>query len=186
MLVFSLEGVPEPLEPSVGTVEFDADARPRSARAIVRAGARARAGHARATRRRPTSSGERFEEVASGTVAEQRFEAAVDGEDVELRNVLLTLPGTSDRAILIVAERDSREGPGAATSAAATGVLLELARALGVSGRERTLILASTDGAGAEAEGARELIEALPERTVVDAAVVISSPGRAGPPSRTS
>jgi hypothetical protein len=178
VLAFSLEGVPDPLEPSVGTIEFDAPSALVSARGIVRA----------APERAPGSDGaaaaadivsERLEEVASGEVAEQRFEASVDGDDVELRNVLLTLPGTSDRTIVLVAERSAQAGTGAVTSAAATGMLLELAAQAGVSSRESTLIFASIDGAGAESEGIRELVGALPERTVVDAAIVISQPGAA-------
>ena len=180
VLAFSVRGVPEPLEPAVGTIEFDAAGAEDATRAVLRA----------APDRAPGSEGSvaaagvvrrGFEEIASGSVAEQRFEASVDGEDVELRNVLLTLPGASDRAIAVIAGRNSRDGAGAASSAAATGVLLELAVELGVSGRERTLILGSIDGAGAEAEGARELFEALPDRTVVDAALVVSQPGSAHP-----
>lgn len=180
VLAFSLQGVPEPLEPAVGTIEFDAEGATDSARTLARI----------SPERRPGSEDgaaaadfvlRAFEDVASGSVAEQPFDASVNGEDVELRNVLLTLPGSSDRTILIVAERDTRGGSGAASTAAATGVLLELAAQLGVAGRERTLIFGSIDGAGAEAEGVRELVEALPERTLVDAAVVISQPGTADP-----
>ena len=180
VLAFSLQGVPEPLEPEAGTIEFDAETAIDTARDLVRV----------APERRPGSEDagaaadlvrNRFEGIASGSVAEQRFEGSVAGEDVELRNVLLTLPGASDRAILVLAERGSRAGTGAAASAAATGTLLELAAELGVSGRERTLIFGSIDGAGAEAEGARELFAALPDRTEVDAALVISQPGVSAP-----
>ncbi len=180
VLAFSLEGVPEPLEPAAGTVEFDASAAVGEARALVRA----------APERAPGSEGagvaadlvrQRFEEIASGMVVEQRFDASVDGDDAELRNVLLTLPGTTDGAIVVVAGRSSSSGSGAATSAAATGVLMELAATLGVSGRERTVILASIDGGAAEAVGAREMLEALPDRTLVEAGVVISQPGPASP-----
>src|SRR4030095_14318857 len=59
------------------------------------------------------------------------------------------------------------------------GLLLELATELGVSGRNRTLILASIDGAEADAVGVRELLDALPEHTPVDATIVISQPGPA-------
>ena len=102
VLAFSLEGVPEPLEPAAGTVEFDASAAAEAARALVRA----------APEREPGSEGagvaadlvrQRFEEIASGTVGEQRFETSVDGDDTDLRNVLLTLPGTTDRATVVVA-----------------------------------------------------------------------------------
>jgi hypothetical protein len=173
---FSLEGVPEPLQPPPGTIEFDSARAQAAARGVVRV----------APSREPGSTGaaaaadfvrSRFEEIASGQVAEQRFEASVEGDDLDLRNVLLTLPGSTDQAIVILAARDSRAGTGAASSAAATGLLLELATELGVSGRNRTLVLASIDGAEAEAEGARELLDALPEHTPVDAAIVISQPG---------
>ena len=180
IVAFSLQGVPDPLEPAEGTIEFDAGVATDTTRSLVRA----------APDRRPGSEGaataadfvrSRLEQIASGSVAEQRFEVSVDGEDVEAANVVLTLPGTSDRAILVVAERGTRSGNGIASSAAATGVLLELAAQLGVSGRERTLILASLDGAGAEGEGAQELVDALPGRTIVDAAVVISQPAAPAP-----
>ncbi len=180
VLAFSVQGIPAPLEPAVGTIEFDADAAHAKTRAILRV----------APTREPGSDGAAaaadlirtdLEQIASGSVAEQRFDASVDGDDIELRNVLLTLPGTSDRAIVVVAGRGSRSGAGAASSAAATGVLLELAAELGVSGRELTLIFGSIDGAGAEAQGVREMFEALPDRTSVDAAVVISQPGSSEP-----
>ncbi len=178
VLAFSLQGVPEPLEPTVGTIEFDADRAEQTTRALLRAAPERQAGTEGATAGADLVR-RSFEAVASGSVAEQRFGASVDGEEVELRNVLLTLPGTSDHAVVVLAGRSSREGSGAASSAAATGVLTELAAELGVSGRERTLIFGSIDGADAETQGARELLEALPDRTVVDAALVVSQPGSA-------
>ena len=121
--------MPEPLEPAAGTLEFDAERGGRVGPRRCARGCADRASRAPRTRPRPpTSSRERFEEIVSGTVAEQTVDASVDGEDVELRNVLLTLPGTTDRAIVVIAGRDSRgRAPGRASSAAATGVLLELA-----------------------------------------------------------
>jgi hypothetical protein len=178
VLAFSLQGVPEPLEPAVGTAEFDADRAQETTQALLRAAPERQAGTEGAAAGADLVR-RSFEEVASGSIAEQRFEASVDGEDVELRNVLLTLPGTSDRAIVVLAGRSSRDGSGAASSAAATGVLIELAAELGVSGRDRTLIFGSIDGADAEAQGALEMLEALPERTLVDAALVVSQPGSA-------
>ena len=50
----------------------------------------------------------------------------LEGDDVELRNVILTLPGESARSVVVLAARDSAGGPGAASSAAATATLLEL------------------------------------------------------------
>ena len=176
VLAFSLRGVPSPIEPPPGTMEFDAGAAAKSTREVLALG----------PSREPGSEtddavadmvAERFGAVVAGNLGEQTVEATVDGEDVVLRNVLLTLPGTSDHAIVVLAGRDSREGDGAASSAAATGMLLELGDELAVAGRNRTLILASTSGASAEGQGARELIDGLPERIQVDAALVISQPG---------
>lgn len=180
VLAFSLDGVPAPLVPA-GTLEFDAAGAAKSTRDVLALG----------DTRKPGSPeddavadlvAERFSSVVAGTVGEQSVEASVDGEDVELRNVLLTLPGDSDHAIVVLAGRDSREGEGAPSSAAATGVLLELVD--GLSARadpNRTLILASTSGASAEGQGARELVAGLPDRTIIDGVVVISQPGYSEP-----
>ena len=176
VIAFSVQGVPEPLEPSPDTIQFDAELARANAGALLRAGPTRTPGSTGAAAAADYVRGE-LEEVASGSVAEQDFEASVDGEDVDLRNVLLTLPGNSDRAVVVVAERNSRTGSGAYTSAAATGVLLELATELGVSGRSRTLILASIDGASAAEEGLREMLAALPERTEVEAVLAVSQPG---------
>ncbi len=176
VLAFSVQGVPDPVEPPPGTVEFDAVEAAASAREVLAAGAE----------RTPGSEGdhavadlvaERFGSVVSGTLGEQALTTTIDGEDIELRNVLLTLPGASDHAIVVLAGRDSRDGEGAPSSAAATGVLLELVDSLAIAERNRTLIVASTSAASAEGQGARELIEGLPDRTIVDAAVVVSQPG---------
>lgn len=180
VLAFSLDGLPEPVEPGPVTLTFEGGRAAAAARDVVAAG----------EDRSPGSAGdaaaadyvlERFEALESGTVAEQEFEADIDGNDVALRNVVLTLPGASERTLVVVAGRDSRSGPGFTSSAAATGVLLELAQQLGVADRERTLTLASTDGASAGAEGARELLDALPDPGLVEAVIVVAQPSAAEP-----
>ncbi len=176
VLAFSLEGVPTAVEPPPGTLEFDAAGAAKSARDVLALGETREPG-SEADDAAAELVAERFGAVVAGTLGEQTVEATIDGEETELRNVLLTLPGSSDHAILVIAARDSREGEGAASSAAATGVLLELVDELAIAGRDRTLILASTSGASAEGQGARELIDGLPDRTIVDAAIVISQPG---------
>jgi hypothetical protein len=178
ILAFSLDGAPEPIDPGPVTTTFDAPAAAAAARTLAR----------EFPDRAPGSDGdlaaadfveERFGQIAAGRVLEQNFTAEIDGSDRELRNVVLLLPGASDEAVLVLAGRDARVGPGVASSAAATGVLLELANWLGTTERERTLILASTDGASEGAAGAHELLKALPERFELEAAVVISQPGSA-------
>lgn len=175
VLMFSFEPVPNPLPPPVAPPTFDGAEAARTARSIVEL----------APERTPGSAGdhavadlveERFTAIEGGEVSTQSFESSFAGEDVRLENVILTLPGSSDRAILVIAGRDSPRGPGATSSAAATATLLGLADDLGRSRRGRTLILASTDGLDG-AEGSAELVEALPRPDDVEEALVISQPG---------
>ena len=181
ILAFSLDGAPEPIDPGPVTATFDAAAAVDTARRLAR----------ELPDRRPGSEGdraaadlveERFGRVPAGRVLEQSFTAEIDGEDRELRNVVMVLPGATDEAVLVIAGRDSRVGPGAASSAAATGVLLELGEVGGAGERERTVILASTDGSSEGAAGAHELLRALPEGFEPVAAVVIAQPGAAPSP----
>lgn len=176
ILAFSLRGVPEPVEPPPGTLEFDASAAAKTTRDVLAIGESRRPGSG-ADHAVADLVAERFGAVVAGEAGEQVVEATIEGEDVELRNITLTLPGNSGDAIVVVAGRDSREGAGAPSSAAATGVLLELMTQLSVASRDRTIILASTSGASAEAQGVRELIKGLPERTNVESVVVVSQPG---------
>ncbi|MDX6586628.1 MAG: hypothetical protein QOI31_1101 [Solirubrobacterales bacterium] len=176
VLAFSLRGVPSPVEPPPGTLEFDAASAAKSTRDVLAVGG-SRAPGSEEDNAVADLVAERFGSVVTGSLGEQTVKATIDGEETELRNVLLTLPGESDHAIVVIAGRDTREGEGAPSSAAATGVLLELMNQLSVAGRNRTLILASTSAASAEGQGARELIEALPGRNTVDAVIVISQPG---------
>jgi hypothetical protein len=175
-VAFSLEGVPEPLLPELSPAGFEPTRALGVARQIVEA----------APSRAPGSEGDRasaaiversFSDVSGGTISEQDFGSNYAGEDVSLRNVILTLPGESDRSIVVLAARDSPVGPGAASSAAATGVLVELARALGAFDHTKTLVLVSTDGAGDGASGARQFADSFEEIGGVDAVVVLSQPG---------
>ena len=178
--MFSLEGAPD----AARAVRRRRDLRRRraataDARQIVALAPDRDAGQRAATTRSPTSSPSASTRSRAGAVTEQRFEAEVDGEDVALRNVLLTLPGDADATIVVRRRRATRPAaPGAASSAAATGILVELANALGVAGHEKTFVLASTSGGTAGARrGQRELLDALPERDTVEAVIVISQPG---------
>ena len=173
VLMFSLEGVPDPIEPVTPPGTFEPDRATRQAREIVAA----------APSREPGSDGDqtiaslvtdRFEEVAAGATTTQEFEGSFDGDDVELTNVLLSLPGDSQQTIVVLAPRDAATGPGAASSAAATGILIELANALGVAGHEKSIVLASTSGG---AQGAAELLAGLPESGSVEAVIGIYQPG---------
>ena len=80
---------------------------------------------------------------------------------------------------MVIAGRDTAAPPGAAGSAAATGVLIELANALGVAGHDNTFVLASTSGDGIGAAGAKALLSELPQRDTIAAVIVVSQPGPA-------
>jgi hypothetical protein len=180
VLLFSLQVPPPSLEPIVAPAEFDEAAAARLARQIV----------AKAPARPPGSAGDaaiaelvekRFREIDDAQVAEQRFTGTFDGEDVELRNLILTLPGASPRTVVVLASRDSGSGPGAASSAAATATLLELARELKSSSHTKTLVFVSTDGGSEGALGTREFADHYPQRDLIDGAVVLWQPGSAHP-----
>ena len=123
----------------------------------------------------------RFTSVSEGQVAEQSFDGSFDGKDVQLRNLILTLPGESPRSVVVLASRDSASGPGAASSAAATATLLELVDKLRTARHTKTLVFVSTDGGSAGAAGAREFAEHFAQRDLIDGAVVLWQPGSATP-----
>ena len=178
--LFSLQPVPPPLEPSGPVGAFDQARAVRTAERIAEL----------APSRPPGSDGDetiadlvedRFRELDLGLISEQRFEGSFDGDEVPLRNVILTLPGESDRTIAVLAPRDSGEGAGAGSSAAATAVLLELAARLAASEHEKTVVLVSTSGSAEGAWGASEFARAHPSRDSLEAAVVVSQPGSPEP-----
>jgi hypothetical protein len=180
VLMFSLGGVPAPIAEPVPAGTYQGDAAAAAARQLMRLAPERPAGSA-GDNAAADFVAERFRQVSGAAVSEQQFDAEVDGGDVTARNVLLTLPGDPSRTILVIAERDSPRGPGAASSAAATGALVELAGSLrGVPGQAATYVLASTS---AGAAGAQTVVDALTERGAVEAVVVLFQPG-AGQPSQ--
>ena len=180
ILLFALEPRPGPLPPVVAPAEFDQSAAARTARQIVET----------APVRTPGSSGDaaiariverRFARVAEGQVAEQRFQRSFEGEDIGLRNLNLTLPGESPHSVVVLAARDSASGPGAASSAAATAMLLELVDELRNSQHTKTLVFVSTDGGSDGASGAREFAARYPASSLIDGAIVLWQPGSVAP-----
>jgi hypothetical protein len=178
-VMFSLQGAPDAIEPA-SSPGFEDDRAAAVARQVV----------ASAPERQPGSAGdaavadlvaERFAAIAAGAVTQQEFEAEFDDEDVTLRNVLLTLPGGAADTVVVLAPRGTAEGVGAASSAAATGLLIELAEALGNREREETIVLASIGGDPASGAGAEALLEGLPERDSVEAVIAITQPGAVEP-----
>jgi len=180
VLLFSLQARPAPLPPVVASAEFDQHAAARIDRQIVTT----------APSRTPGGEGDaavadmvakQFEGVPEGQFAEQRFEHSFDGDQVELRNLILTLPGESAHSVVVIAARDSASGPGAVSSAAATATLLELVDKLRTSNHTKTLVFVSTDGGSDGAAGAREFAEHYADRDLIDGAVVLWQPGSSAP-----
>lgn len=185
VMMFSLQGRPEPLTADLAPDAFDGGAAVGTAREIVE----------QAPDREPGSEGnrriaqlvrERFRTAAGGggRVFVQRFRSAFEGNDTEMQNVALVLPGNSDARLVVMAHRDSASGVGAATSAAATGALLEIANTVSQSRLRKTIVLVSTDGGEAGAAGAREFAEDFTDAQRAEAAIVIDQPAarRVDPP----
>jgi peptidase M28-like protein len=181
LILFALTAPPDPLPGGVASAEFDELAAGRIERQIVAA----------APDRTPGSEGDaaigqmveqHFREIEGGLVSEQRFGGEFDGHDVELRNVILTLPGDTNRAVVVMAPRDSGSGPGAASSAAATAVLLELVDELSGQSHTKTLVFVSTDGSSAGGAGARRFATAYTGLASIDSVIDLWQPG-AGDPS---
>ena len=178
VVLFALQVPPAPVPGVVAPTEFNQTGAARLATRIAE----------QAPQRTPGSPGDaaigglvqrRFEAVRDGQVAEQRFTGSFDGKDVDLRNLILTLPGQSQRSVVVLASRDSAAGPGAASSAAATATMLELVNEMQTSRRTKTLVFVSTDGASNGALGAREFAAQYPERDLIDGVIVLWQPGAA-------
>lgn len=180
VMMFSFEPIPRALQEPVATPEFAGTASARLARQIA----------LRSEDRTPGSEGDRtiaaqvrdaFESIEGGRVSVQEFNGDFRGEDARMQNVILTIPGASERTVLVIAPRDSDRNLGAGSSASATAELIGLARALGTQRHERTIMLVSTDGSSEGALGARELIDSLPRSEDIDVAIALSQSGVADP-----
>jgi len=181
VLLFALTAPPDPLPSAVAPAEFDGDGATRIARQIVET----------APDRAPGSTGDaeiagfvarHFQQVEGGEISEQTFTGQFGGDDVDMKNVILTLPGgDSTRSIVLMAPRDSAGSPGAASSAAATGMLLQLVNHLRTQSHPKTLVFVSTDGSSAGAAGAREFARSYAARDQIDAVIDLWQPGYASP-----
>jgi hypothetical protein len=178
VVMFSVSPLPAPISFPIPGASFEAGPAANAAREITEV----------APERTPGSDGdqaaadlvaERFGSIQGGEVSEQRVESSFEGEDVELRNVILVLPGESERRILVVARRDSARGIGLASSAAATGALIELAESFGGARHSKTLVFVSTSGGSDGGTGARAFAENTPDRELIDGTVVIEQPAAA-------
>ena len=102
--------------------------------------------------------------AATGLTVERRpFRAELPGGGTpEHINVIGTLPprasGRSSKTIVVVAHRDNRGlSPGTNDNATGTAVLLQIARQVGTTALDHTLVFASVDGGASGNAGALEL-----------------------------
>jgi hypothetical protein len=172
-LLFSLEGRPDALRSLVAPATFERGAAVHDARRIIAATPDRTPGSA-GDQRAAAMVARSFRSVGTGQVLKQRF-----GDGGRLRNVILKLPGTSAEQVVLIAPRDTAAPPGAASSAAATGILEELAANLAAAQHTKTLILVSTDGSSTGASGAAALASAYLDPDVVNGIVALEQPGPA-------
>lgn len=124
--------------------------------------------------RRPGSDGDealasrvRGDLIRAGfRIDDRRFEARTADGATELRNVVGTRAGFTERRIVVVAHRDALARP-ATAELSATAALLELARVFRGRTLRKTLVLASTSGGTAGAAGAARLAEQMRGADVV-------------------
>ncbi|MEK6252056.1 MAG: hypothetical protein AABM43_08965 [Actinomycetota bacterium] len=175
VLMFSVVSRPPPLRSDVAADAFDGNHAAALDHQLL----------AVAPKREPGSRGaaaaadfvtERFRAIQGGSVSEQRFSGDFNGNEVQMRNVSLVLPGLSERRIVIVAPRDCAAGRCAVSSGAATAALLELASDFDGARHSKTLVFVSTDGSVAGAAGAKLLAGELQD-TPAEAVIVLSQPG---------
>jgi hypothetical protein len=119
---------------------------------------------------------QQFSSIDGVTVSEQRFGGTFHGHSVDLRNLIATLPGESDRQIALIAPRDVAEGSGAVTTAAATAAMLQIANSFSGASHHKTLVFVSTDGSSIGALGAKRFIRDYSDAGLLDAAIVLTQP----------
>jgi hypothetical protein len=106
------------------------------------------------------------------------FDGQYDGSTASMSNVEGVLNAPSDRQIVVMAPRDAAGNPGA-SSASSTAVLLQMAQALDGSSRKKTFVFVSLDGSAAGNAGARRFAETYPDRSKVDAVLIVDDIGAA-------
>jgi len=110
------------------------------------------------------------------STSRDRFDGTFDGHDVRMTNLTGVLNAPSDRQVVVMAPRDAAASPGT-SSASSTAVLLQLAQALDGSSRRKTFVFVSLDGSAAGQAGARRFAEHYPDRSKVDAVLMVDDIG---------
>src|SRR3954471_20179189 len=173
--MFSLQSVPPSLSGGVPPDAFDPATAAPLAKQLANDAAYPTPGSA-ADNAMAEQVKQRFSAIDGATVAEQKFSGSFNGHDVDLRNLIATLPGESNRQIALIAPRDVARGSGAVTTAAATAAMLEIADSFSGTSHDKTLVFVSTDGSSIGAQGTRRFIRDYSDAGLLDAAIVLSQP----------
>jgi hypothetical protein len=173
--MFSLQSVPGGRTAPSGADSFDGISSAALARQLARQSPNPRPG-SEADGRLATAVETAFGQVGGAQVSEQNFKGSFNGNDVDLRNVIAVLPGSSDQQVVVMAGRDAASGPGAGTAAASTATLMQLAAGFGGASHTKTLVFVSTDGTGLGADGARQFIDGYSDISLVSQIIVVSQP----------
>jgi peptidase M28-like protein len=172
---FSLQGVPRPLPAGIPPDAFDTTVAIPLAKQLAASSAYPTPG-SQADNALGDVVKAHFAAIQGATVSEQRFDASFAGHGVHLRNLIATLPGESNRQIVLMAPRDVARGSGAVTSTAATAAMLEIADSFSGSSHHKTLVFVSTDGSSIGALGAKRFVRDYSDAGQVDAAIDLSQP----------
>jgi hypothetical protein len=173
--MFSLQSVPTPLSGGVPPDAFDPATAAPLAKQLAETAAYPTPGSA-ADNAMAQQVKQQFSAIDGATVSEQRFGGSFHGHDVDLRNLIATLPGESNRQIALIAPRDVAQGSGAVTTAAATAAMLQIADSFSGSSHHKTLVFVSTDGSSIGAQGAKRFVHDYTDAGLLDAAIVLSQP----------
>jgi Peptidase family M28 len=173
--MFSLQSVPPSLSGGVPPDAFDPATATPLAKQIAASSAYPTPGSS-ADNAMAEQVKQAFSAIDGATVSEQRFGGSFHGHDVDLRNLIATLPGESTRQIALIAPRDVARGSGAVTTAAATAAMLQIADTFSGSSHHKTLVFVSTDGSSIGALGAKRFIRDYTDAGLLDAAIVLSQP----------
>src|SRR5215204_6509113 len=178
--MFSLQDVPRDLSAGVPPDAFDPASAVPLAKELATSAPNPTPGSA-ADEKLAQQVKSHFAAIGGATVSEQRFDGSFGGHDVELSNVIATLPGESNRQIALIAPRDVARGSGATTSVAGTAALLQIADSFSGAAHDKTLVFVSTDGSSIGALGTKRFIRDYSDSALVDAAIVLSQPALSDP-----
>jgi hypothetical protein len=102
-------------------------------------------------------------------------------DGTQLTNVVGRRPGISRRQVVVLVERDALSVPDATGSAADTAALIEFGRVLEGRATQKTIVLASVDGAARGHAGARRLARDVAGPGPVDAVIAVTNLGARRP-----